>query len=173
MERFVGAVADLPLRERLLVAIDGKGAFRRFKDVLLAFPAERERWFAYRSELLHLHIQTWLDHLHIEAANPPPWGRVVARPETTEVTHIIPTGESPGEILRRQARELIDEIPAAEMPTAIVFLEFLRERGATSLLGGTPVDLSAPDKTSDELPRQNEHEDDLDDDLQEEGAVAS
>jgi len=176
MERFVGAVQDLPLRERLLVAIDGKGAFRRFKDVLLAFPAERERWFAYRSELLHLHIQTWIDHLHIESINPPPWGRVVARAETAEVAHMVPTGESPGEILRRQARELIDEIPAAEMPTAIVFLEFLRERGATSLLGGAPVDLTAPDKTSDELPRQDDHhdlDDDLDAELQKEGAVAS
>src|SRR5664279_2593160 len=165
MERFVGAVQDLPLRERLLVAIDGKGAFRRFKDVLLAFPAERERWFAYRSELLHLHIQTWIDHLQIEAANPPPWGRVVARPETAEITHVMPSGESPGEILRRQARELIDEIPAAEMPTAIVFLEFLRERGAASLLGGTLADMTTPDRTSDELPRQTDSEA-LDQDLQ-------
>ncbi len=168
MERFVGAVQDPPLRERLLVAIDGKGAFRRFKDVLLAFPAERERWFAYRSELLHLHIQTWLDHLHIEPASPPPWGRVTARAETAEVTHILATGESPGEILRRQARDLIDEIPAAEMPTAIVFLEFLRERGAASLLGGGAVGLSAPNKTADDLPRQEEHEE-----IHEEGAAAS
>src|SRR6266511_504530 len=60
MERFVASVSDQALRERLLIAIDGKGAFRRFKDVLLAFPAERERWFAYRSELLHFHIQSWL-----------------------------------------------------------------------------------------------------------------
>lgn len=155
MERFVGAVADQPLRERLLVAIDGKGAFRRFKDVLLAFPAERERWFAYRSELLHLHIQTWLDHLHVEAANPPPWGRVAARTDMPETPHPVSTNESPGELLRRQARELIDEIPAAELPTAIVFLEFLRERGAASLLGhGAPV--AATDKTSEELPRQED-----------------
>lgn len=155
MERFVGAVADQPLRERLLVAIDGKGAFRRFKDVLLAFPGERERWFAYRSELLHLHIQTWLDHLQVEVANPPPWGRVSARADTVEVPHAVATSESPGEILRRQAREIIDEIPAAELPTAIVFLEFLRERGAASLLGGgTP--LAATDKTSEELPRQED-----------------
>lgn len=161
MERFVGAVQDQPLRERLLVAIDGKGAFRRFKDVLLAFPAERERWFAYRSELLHLHIQTWLDHLNIEAANPPPWGRVEPRADATEITHVLPTGESPGEILRRQAREVIDEIPAAEMPTAIVFLEFLRERGAASLLGGTSLDMTAPDKTSEELPQQSPEEAEL------------
>jgi hypothetical protein len=176
MERFVSAVQDQPLRERLLVAIDGKGAFRRFKDVLLAFPAERERWFAYRSELLHLHIQTWLDHLAIEVAVPPPWGRVTASPESIEVPHALPVGDSPGEILRRQARELIEEIPAAEMPTAIVFLKFLRERGATSLLGGLPSGTSAesttPDRTSEELPQQDAHDDD-EEDLREEGAVAS
>jgi hypothetical protein len=167
MERFVGAVADLALRERLLVAIDGKGAFRRFKDVLLAFPAERERWFAYRSELLHFHIQTWLDHLHVELANLPPWGRVEARAETPDVPHVVTTGESPGEILRRQARELIEEIPAAEMPTAIVFLEFLRERGAASLIGNGSSS-PAIDRTSEELPRQDDPVD-----LREEDAVAS
>jgi hypothetical protein len=159
MERFVGAVADTALRERLLVAIDGKGAFRRFKDVLLAFPAERERWFAYRSELLHLHIQTWLEHLSVQAANPPPWGRVVARAEAPDVPHAATTSESPGEILRRQARELIDEIPAAEMPTAIVFLEFLRERGAASLLGNGNAPAPSASKTSEELPCQDENTD--------------
>jgi hypothetical protein len=158
MERFVSGVADQALRERLLVAIDGKGAFRRFKDVLLAFPAERERWFAYRSELLHLHVQTWLDHLHVEPSNPPPWGRVAARTDTPEVAHVVTSTESPGEILRRQARELIDEIPAAEMPTALVFLEFLRERGAASLLGSGGNPMTATDKTSEELPRQDDDE---------------
>ena len=140
MERFVSSVQDQPLRERLLVAIDGKGAFRRFKDVLLAFPAERERWFAHRSELLHLHIQTWLEHMKIEVAVPPPWGTVLAHPETADVPRLTHTGEAPGEILRRQARDLLDEIPASELPTALVFLQFLRERGATSLLGPAAAD---------------------------------
>jgi hypothetical protein len=135
MERFVGVVQDQALRERLLVAIDGKGAFRRFKDVLLAFPAERERWFAHRSELLHLHIQTWIEHMQIQVANPPPWGQVTAHEETADVPRLTHTGEAPGEILRRQARDLLDEIPAAELPTALVFLQFLRERGTALLLG--------------------------------------
>jgi hypothetical protein len=142
MERFVGLVQDQALRERLLVAIDGKGAFRRFKDVLLAFPAERERWFAHRSELLHLHIQTWLEHMQIQVASPPPWGQVTAHVETPELPRLTHVGEAPGEILRRQARDMLDEIPAAELPTAIVFLEFLRERGAALLLG-----LAAPEST--------------------------
>jgi hypothetical protein len=136
MERFVGSVADQALRERLLVAIDGKGAFRRFKDVLLAFPAERERWFTYRAELLHFHIQTWLEHMQVEVANPPPWGKVAPPAEPVELPRAAPNGETPGEILRRQARELLDEIPAAELPSALVFLEFLRERGTGPLLAG-------------------------------------
>ena len=135
MERFVSSVSDPPLRERLLIAIDGKGAFRRFKDVLLAFPAERERWFAYRSELLHFHIQTWLDHMRIEVANAPPWGHVAQPAEPAEIPRVVPSGEAPGEILRRQARDLLDEIPAAELPPALAFLEFLRDRGPSSLLG--------------------------------------
>jgi hypothetical protein len=103
---------------------------------LLAFPAERERWFAYRSELLHFHIQTWLDHMKIEVANVPPWGHVAQPAELVEIPRSIPSGEAPGEILRRQARELLDEIPAAELPPALAFLEFLRDRGPSSLLGG-------------------------------------
>jgi hypothetical protein len=157
MEHFVGSVQDQPLRERLLISIDGKGAFRRFKDALLAFPAERERWFTYRSELLHLHIQTWIDHLNIEVASPPPWGRVTPRTEFLETVHPHPLNESPGENLRRQARELIDEIMSSELPTALVFLEFLRDRGTASLLAGEPC---APSRTSEELPRQ-----DLDEEL--------
>jgi hypothetical protein len=140
MERFVGSVSEPALRERLLIAIDGKGAFRRFKDVLLAFPAERERWFAYRSELLHFHIQTWLDHMKIEVANPPPWGHVTQPAEPAEIARPLPSGEAPGEILRRQARDLLDEIPAAELPSALAFLEFLRDRGASTLLRPAPGD---------------------------------
>ena len=47
----------------------------------------------------------------------------------------LPHGEAPGEILRRQAKEVIDAIPAVELPSAIAFLEFLRDRGSSSLLG--------------------------------------
>jgi hypothetical protein len=163
MERFVTSVSDQALRERLLVAIDGKGAFRRFKDVLLAFPAERERWFGYRSDLLHFHIQTWLEHMQIQVANPPPWGKVEPPEEPAEIPRPpIPSGEAPGEILRRQARDLLDEIPAAELPTALVFLEFLRDRGTGPLLAGgkkpekpeKPEGGDAPKRPLEALPRE-------------------
>ena len=81
MERFVSSVADPALRERLIISIDGKGAFRRFKDVLLAYPAERERWFSYRADLLHWHIFNWLKEAQIDAAEPPPWGEAKPPPE--------------------------------------------------------------------------------------------
>ncbi len=135
MEQFVAMVDDPALRERLIIAIDGKGAFRRFKDVLLNYPVERERWFTYRGELLHWQIQQWMEREQIEPSEPPPWGEVKA-PEKPEVVLERPTtanGEGPGELLRRQAKELIDQIPAVELPAAIAFLDFLRERGAAEL----------------------------------------
>ena len=41
--------------------------------------------------------------------------------------------EAPGETLRRQARDLIETIPAIELPTAIAFLDFLKARSAEAL----------------------------------------
>ncbi len=134
MERFVGSVIDEPLRERLVISIDGKGAFRRFKDVLLAYPAERERWFSYRADLLHWHIAQWLEQHEISASNDPPWGVVQPPQELPAIGRPVVHGtEAPGEALRRQARDLIETIPAIELPTAIAFLEFLRQRSAELL----------------------------------------
>jgi hypothetical protein len=134
MERFVGSVADEALRERLIISIDGKGAFRRFKDVLLAYPAERERWFSYRADLLHWHIHNWLEQHEIHPTNEPPWGQVEPPQELPTVGRPVVHGtEAPGETLRRQARDLIETIPAIELPTAIAFLEFLKQRSADAV----------------------------------------
>ncbi len=134
MERFVGSVVDEPLRERLIISIDGKGAFRRFKDVLLAYPAERERWFSYRADLLHWHIQNWLESHEISPTNDPPWGAVEAPQELPAVGRPVVHGtEAPGEALRRQARDLIETIAAIELPTAIAFLEFLKLRSTDAI----------------------------------------
>src|SRR5688572_31977281 len=135
MEKFVGSVVDEPLRERLIISIDGKGAFRRFKDVLLAYPAERERWFSYRADLLHWHMHNWLLEREVEPLTSPPWGEAKPPPDLGEAPPVpIPHGtEAPGEALRRQARELIDSLPAIELPSAIAFLEFLAARGGRAV----------------------------------------
>src|SRR5438552_14381989 len=160
MERFVASVSEPALRERLLVSIDGKGAFRRFKDVLLAFPGERERWFAYRSEILHFHIQTWLEHMKIDVANPPPWGRLTEPVEAPDAPRAVLTStEAPGEALRRQARELLDVIAAAELPPAIAFLEFLRDRSAVAILKPAPVPAPAVANHADAAPESSSETD--------------
>lgn len=134
MERFVVGVTDESLRERLVIAIDGKGAFRRFKDVLLNYPTERERWFTYRAELLHWAMHKWLEKEQLAPKEPAPWGVPKPPPEdNVQLERPTTGGEGPGEILRRQAKELIDLVPAVELPAAIAFLDFLRERGVAEL----------------------------------------
>jgi len=61
MADFAETVADPHLRDLLATALRGKGAFRRFKDVLLGFPAERERWFAFSNERLRERIEQWAE----------------------------------------------------------------------------------------------------------------
>ncbi len=135
MERFVTSVEDENLRERLIIAIDGKGAFRRFKDVLLHYPGERERWFSYRADLLHAFINEWLQENGIETDSISPWGDVTPPPEPDlPLTRPAQGAISPAEVLRRQAKELIDVIPAVDLTAAITFLEFLRERGSSNLV---------------------------------------
>lgn len=136
MERFVASVSDDGLRERLLLAIDGKGAFRRFKDVLLSYPVERERWFNYRADLLHLHINRWFEAKGLTPDPPPPWGAVEPPSEPDEpLPRSEPAGGGPADTLRRQLKSLIDLLPACELHSAKVFLEYLRDRGAAELLG--------------------------------------
>ena len=61
MEDFIATVRNRRLQERLERAISGRGAFRYFKDVLLDYPAERERWFQFKRERLHQRILDWLE----------------------------------------------------------------------------------------------------------------
>lgn len=72
MEEFTGTVGEARLRDRLEVALDGRGAFRRFKNVLLDFPTVRERWFAFRDERLRAAAREWLAERDIEPTTAPP-----------------------------------------------------------------------------------------------------
>jgi hypothetical protein len=66
MEDFIATVADAHLRELLDLAVAGKGAFRRFKDVLGRAPEERQRWFRFQSERLDRVAREWLAENGIE-----------------------------------------------------------------------------------------------------------
>jgi hypothetical protein len=60
MEDFVGYVRDARARDMLERAIVGKGAFRRFKDALLEYPALRRSWFAFHDARGERRALEWL-----------------------------------------------------------------------------------------------------------------
>ncbi len=66
MESFIETVGNRGLRDRLEHAIAVKRPFRRFKDALLSYPAEEERWFRFRDERVRERVLEWLDEEGIE-----------------------------------------------------------------------------------------------------------
>jgi GrpB-like predicted nucleotidyltransferase (UPF0157 family) len=65
MVDFIATVEDEQVAELLEVAINGRGAFRRFKDVLARHPDERERWFRFKDERMEERALEWLDDIGI------------------------------------------------------------------------------------------------------------
>jgi hypothetical protein len=66
MEEFIEIVAHQHLRDSLEVAINGKGAFRRFKDVLARYPEAQEEWFRFKDDRLMERALEWLEDIGIE-----------------------------------------------------------------------------------------------------------
>ena len=60
MELFIETVRDPGRADRLEIAISGRGAFRRFKDVLARWPGELDRWYAFSAERQRGRARTWL-----------------------------------------------------------------------------------------------------------------
>ena len=66
MVAFAESLEDENLQEKLAIALDGPGAFRRFKDVLLRYPEKREAWFEFQNERLKRRVMEWLEENEIE-----------------------------------------------------------------------------------------------------------
>ena len=143
MERFIPMVEDKPLSDLLTQAIDGKGAFRRFKDVLMSHGAERERWFAFRSERLRVFMEAWLA---AHALKPVP--RVVWPSETGKEPHekepaaaaAAPHDASARrsrslEALRKQLHELVETLGVRDLDKVHAFAEFVKARRAARSYG--------------------------------------
>jgi hypothetical protein len=60
MQDFIETVDDEHVQELLDVAIQGRGAFRRFKDVLARHPAEQQRWSEFQAARLDGRVREWL-----------------------------------------------------------------------------------------------------------------
>lgn len=66
MKLFIETVENDRLREKLSDVIQGKGAFRRFKEVLQRDEDELERWYAFKDERLTERVLNWLREEEIE-----------------------------------------------------------------------------------------------------------
>lgn len=139
MERFIATVEDEELRRRLNIAIDGKGAFRRFKDALMSHPVDRERWFAFRSERLRSCMESWLTAHGIHSVERPTWHVPTAdevQPEAPRDAAVGASVDGPslaaGDAERAPLHELVDGLAARDLEMARTFLEFLRDRGHPS-----------------------------------------
>lgn len=159
MERFIPMVDEPELKGKLAQAIDGKGAFRRFKDVLMSYAADRERWFTFRSERLRTFMEAWLSAHAIKAIPRPTWGDGPPSVEEPPPDSLMPLSspslsnlsgpassaggvgdDAPksqsgrrqrnAEALRTQLKELGDALGPRELDLLVSFAEFLKARRA-------------------------------------------
>ncbi len=119
MTRFIATIVDPELRATLSHAVEGPGAFQRFKQLLRAAPGERARWLALRAGLLKEHIDAWLLAQDITGREGP-----AAPPELREASEVM-TGEAE---LRGLALAQLDGLPVDVLPSAIGFLRYLEAK---------------------------------------------
>lgn len=68
MKNFIDMIQDPLLKAELLSALNGKGAFRKFKETLVRFPKERKRWHGFNAKAVKKEISEWLKSLGVEAS---------------------------------------------------------------------------------------------------------
>jgi len=61
LDDFIVTVEDERVREKLIVAVNGRGAFKRFKDVLLDYPELWDRWFGFKDGGVLDRVYKWLE----------------------------------------------------------------------------------------------------------------
>jgi len=71
MVRFADTVTDPELRKSLDIALDGRGAFRRFRNVLDNHDSEQQRWFAFKERAMSERAREWLAEIGIEPVEAP------------------------------------------------------------------------------------------------------
>jgi len=133
MERFIQMLDPSDLREELTLAIDGRGAFRRFKDVLMVNAPERERWFAFRSERLRVFMEAWLEAHALKAIPrpapaPPAPEALASEPAPAPADQLGARRTRNAEWLRRQLRDIAATLGARDLDRLLTFAEFVKAR---------------------------------------------
>ncbi len=75
MELFVAEVAEPDLADRLTRTLEGRGAFRRFRDELTRWPDLQDRWYVYSAEGRRGRGRAWLAAQGFTPAAPTPADR--------------------------------------------------------------------------------------------------
>ncbi|MBM4373581.1 MAG: hypothetical protein FJ095_00740 [Deltaproteobacteria bacterium] len=152
MERYIPMVEDKELQEKLARAIDGKGAFRRFKDVLMTYGPDREKWFTFRSERLRIFMEAWLNAHALTPVKRPTWTGDATAAATLEAAPPTIPGTTPAperasqpaiapaprsraaDALRRRLRDVIEALGPRELDQLTAFGEFLQSRRMSARL---------------------------------------
>lgn len=66
MSGFLETVEEPVLREELAHALCGRGAFRKFKDILRDHPKERKKWHGHNARAMKKVITEWLKSFEVE-----------------------------------------------------------------------------------------------------------
>jgi hypothetical protein len=158
MERFIPMVDEPVLRGQLSQAIDGKGAFRRFKDVLIGYTTERERWFAFRSERLRVFMEAWLAAHALHAVPRPTFAQDASSPRASTAVQPEALSRRKGvDALRQQLREIVEGLGSRDLEKVIAFAEFVKARRAARGFAARPdpqalAATEGSDKPADETP---------------------
>ena len=67
MSVFVATVEEPRLRKRLSDPVEGRGAFRRFREILGSHAEEEKRWYEFSAERGRQRVLQWLESQGIEA----------------------------------------------------------------------------------------------------------
>jgi hypothetical protein len=96
MEHFVAWIDEDDVKRVLRRALDGKGAFRRFREALDGYPDLRAQWEREKNEHLLQEATTWLAELGIEpeyeplpVATPEPATSAESRPEQAPAISVV------------------------------------------------------------------------------------
>ncbi len=66
MSEFTDSLKDPHIKKKLGRILEGRGAFRRFKDALDPYPRERKLWYGFNAKAIRKVIEKWLETLGIE-----------------------------------------------------------------------------------------------------------
>ena len=69
MKDFAEGIEEGKLKKALLGVLEGKGAFRKFKDALDSYPRERKQWYKFNAGRARNEIDLWLESLGISGQN--------------------------------------------------------------------------------------------------------